>query len=76
MKRVLLLALAPVCLCGCTLNKYDVNGDGEINVKDLLLIQRYILGAHDVTLEKADLNGDGEVNDSDVQMLKQYLLDH
>ena len=53
----------------------DINGDGEINAKDVTMLRRHLAGGWGVTVneEDADINGDGEVNAKDVTMLRRYL---
>ena len=52
----------------------DVNGDDNINNRDLAMLQQY-LNDWDVIVNKTacDLNGDGDVNNRDLAMLQQYL---
>jgi len=55
----------------------DINNDGEIDVRDVVLVMQYIIGLRDLTedqLKAADVNGDGEVNVQDATMLMQYVL--
>ena len=51
----------------------DVNGDGEINNRDLALLMQY-LNEWDVelNLDAADVNVDGEVNNRDYALLMQF----
>ena len=51
----------------------DANGDGEIDMKDVLLLRRYISGMVDIDVAVADVNGDGEVNMKDILLLRQYI---
>ena len=53
----------------------DVNGDGAVNLKDVVLIRRYIAKGWDVTVEEsvADINGDGIVNLKDVVALRRQI---
>lgn len=53
----------------------DVNGDGEVNLKDVVLIRRYIAGGWNVSLDEiiADVNGDGTVNLKDVVLIRRYI---
>ena len=55
----------------------DVNADGDINMKDVLLIRRIIAGQKptDVFVDEAaaDANADGDVNMKDVLLLRQYV---
>lgn len=52
----------------------DVNGDGDLNNKDLGLMQKYLNGWA-VTVEKdgADMNGDGSLNNKDLGLLQKKL---
>lgn len=49
----------------------DINGDGEVNISDVMLLINYILGNQfdAMDMQKADLNNDREVNISDVMEL-------
>ena len=51
----------------------DVNDDGGINLKDVVLLRQYYAGG-DVTVNElaADVNGDGAVTLKDVVLLRQY----
>lgn len=55
----------------------DVNGDGNINIIDLGMIDRYILKAYTISginLEAADCNHDGNVNIIDLGMIDRHIL--
>lgn len=57
--------------------KGDPNGDGNINVQDLLRIQKYILGYAELTgsYQKAgDTNQDGIVNVVDLLRVQKHIL--
>ena len=52
----------------------DVNGDGNINNRDLGLLQKHLNGsAVDVDLDAADVFYDGKVNNRDLGLLQKYL---
>gem|GEM_PF-1888815 len=54
----------------------DVNGDGEVTMKDVLLLRRYIAGLSeldDAALARADLNGDGDATMKDVLILRRII---
>ena len=53
----------------------DVNNDGEIDLKDVVLIRRFIAGGWDVELdtETADVNNDDEVDLKDVVLIRRYI---
>lgn len=53
----------------------DLNGDGEINLKDVVLLRRYIAGGWGVTLDEtaADINHDDAINLKDAVLLRRYI---
>lgn len=53
----------------------DLNGDGEVNLKDVVLLRRYIAGGWNTELNEAsaDLNGDGSVNLKDAVLLRRFI---
>ena len=52
----------------------DGNGDGNINIKDLGLLQQYLNGWDvEINTSAVDVNGDGSVNIKDLGLLQQYL---
>ena len=52
----------------------DFSGDGRVNVRDYVMLQRYLNGWEiDLLFECADLNNDGKVNVRDLGLLQQYL---
>ena len=55
----------------------DVNSDGLIDVRDVVLLSRYILGLEDLSAEQltaADINGDGLIDVRDVALLSRHIL--
>ncbi len=53
----------------------DLNGDGETNLRDSLLLKKHMAGlSADMTLAAADINCDGVVNSKDNFALKSYLV--
>jgi len=55
----------------------DVNEDGEINVRDVVLVMQYVLELRTLTddqLKAADVNGDGVVDVKDATLIMQYAL--
>jgi hypothetical protein len=57
----------------------DVNGDGKIDVRDVVLAQKHILKIQNppltaVQLSAADVNGDGEIDVSDVVAIMKIAL--
>ena len=51
----------------------DVNGDGEVNVGDLVSISNYMAGDGSVSKEAADVNEDGEVNVGDMVVISNIM---
>lgn len=54
----------------------DANGDGLVNLQDVLLIQKYlanIVPEEEIDLTAANVNREGGVNMQDVLMMQQYL---
>jgi hypothetical protein len=53
----------------------DVNGDGSIDLKDVIVLRRYLAGGWDVTINEAnsDVNSDGSIDLKDVIILRRYL---
>lgn len=54
----------------------DVNGDGIVNVTDVVCLVSYILGSNttDIILEAADVNGDGDINITDAVGITNIIL--
>ncbi|MDQ2086444.1 glycosyl hydrolase [Herbivorax sp. ANBcel31] len=58
----------------------DINGDGEVDSNDYILLSRYLLEITDsfptaFGEQAADLNGDGTIDSTDATILKRYLLE-
>lgn len=52
----------------------DINGDGQVNNKDITRLMKYISGEYvQVQAESPDINGDGIVNGEDITRLMRYL---
>ncbi|MCR5206114.1 MAG: dockerin type I repeat-containing protein [Lachnospiraceae bacterium] len=53
----------------------DVNGNGDVNMKDVAILRRYLTGGWNITIdmEAADVDGDGIVSPKDVTVLKRYF---
>ena len=55
---------------GDTIIQGDVNGDGSVNVGDIMAVINVMAGqGGDMTLEQADVNGDGSVNVGDIMAI-------
>lgn len=55
----------------------DVNGNGEVNSTDAVLILQYVVDLiteSDLNLAAADVNGNGEVNSTDAVLILQYVV--
>lgn len=55
----------------------DVSGDGKVTIKDLLLIQKYLLGSQTLTesnKEASDVSHDGKITIKDLLLVQKYLL--
>lgn len=55
----------------------DVNGDGEINSDDLLLVQSYVfkyMSFDDSQIARADVNNNNKVNEDDLLLFQSYVL--
>lgn len=53
----------------------DVNGDGEVTVRDITLIQKYLTGAvgfDEIQLASAEVNADGEIDIQDCTEIQKY----
>lgn len=58
--------------------RYDVNGDGVLNVQDCTLIQKYAASLEELSdeqLKKADCNKDGFVNIIDATTLQKIIVE-
>ena len=53
----------------------DMNNDGSINLKDVVILRRYIAGGWNTKIDAktADINGDGSINLKDVVILRRYI---
>jgi len=53
----------------------DINDDGKINMKDVTMLRRGVVGGYGITLnEAADVNCDGKTNMKDVTILRRYVV--
>lgn len=55
----------------------DLNGDGVVDVYDLIITRRYVLGIQDLDKkqkEDADINKDGLIDDSDLQLIRNLCM--
>ncbi|MDO5151676.1 MAG: dockerin type I repeat-containing protein, partial [Oscillospiraceae bacterium] len=52
----------------------DANGDGEVTLRDVAAVRKFIMGEKEIDEKAADLNGDGEVNLRDVRIIRKIIL--
>ena len=55
----------------------DVNGDGKIDIRDLILLARYMVGDAPFTsrqMKATDMNQDGKIDSIDYVMLSNLIL--
>ena len=55
---------------------YDVNGNGEIDMGDVVYLESHYMGPVTDVNRKFDYNGDGVVDGLDVAILENYILTH
>jgi len=56
----------------------DVDGKDGINVNDVVLVMKYVLGLDTLTIDQrelADVSNNGAINVADVVLIMQYILD-
>ena len=53
----------------------DISGDGEVDLKDVTVLRRYLAGGYGVTVQEAalDINRDGAIDLKDVTYLRRAL---
>ena len=54
----------------------DVNGDGDVNLKDILILRRYVAGIisiDDAMKLRADVNGDSDIDFKDILKLRRTV---
>lgn len=55
----------------------DLNGDGKISAKDIIVLQRIIVGLDSIDEDgksKADLNGDGKISAKDIIVIQRHIV--
>lgn len=63
----------PSALPSIAKSAFDLNGDGQLNDKDLLIIQQKIENKSSQTNDPADFNKDGVVNNEDYTLLLRRI---
>jgi hypothetical protein len=73
-------ALPPLCLKGAVVDSScveigDVNGDGQVNLGDLVILEQYVLGTKcPDNWIYVDMNDDGQLNAADILLLQKVVL--
>ena len=68
-------SVRPVCTSPVSTIIGDVNGDGEVNVNDVMLTVSHILGlSNNLLMVAADVNDDLDINVTDVMEMVRYIL--
>ncbi len=75
----MVIALVPadliVSAAGSTAFYGDADESGEVNLEDVLIIERYISGEDvSINLENADVNADGVVDAIDSELVREFLV--
>ena len=52
----------------------DVNGDKEVDIRDLVRYKKHFANAAEIKAVAADINSDGTVDAADMSVLKQYFV--
>ena len=70
---LLMLCLAPIALLA---GSGDANGDGKVDVADIVEIINYINGNQSdrFNATEADISGNGKVDANDVNILKEVIM--
>ena len=84
LRRIIAFFMACVLICGSlhTISVKaassaggDVNGDAEIDVRDLIRLKKYCASTKvDINISQADWNGDSKINSEDVNRLRKWLV--
>ena len=66
--------LASWSLQGASIVYGDVNRDGDVDMKDVLALRKYVAGhGGDIDKAAADANGDGSIDMKDVLLMRKYI---
>lgn len=74
---ILIITFASMTVSAPEVKYGDINQDGSINVRDVVLAMQYIIGLKDLTEDQfkaADVNKDGNVDVQDVTMIMRHIL--
>jgi hypothetical protein len=61
-------------MTGGNAHKGDLDGNGEVNNADLVLLARFIVGLGQVSIDTADMDGNGRVDNSDLVTLARHIV--
>lgn len=58
------------------IKKGDINHDGSVDITDLVIVNRAVLGKETLALnyKDADMNDDGVIDQSDIQVINDIIL--
>ena len=71
---LLTTALAALSIHGVAITYGDANGDGNVDMKDVLVIRKNIAKLDvEINLSAADVNGDGSVDMKDVLLVRKFI---
>ena len=73
----IIIAFSTMSVSAPGINYGDVNNDGSIDVRDVVLVMQYIIGLRDLTEDQfkaADVNRDGKVDVQDVTKIMRHVL--
>lgn len=74
MTFVLLFSIVSICPFAETIGLGDTNGDGSIDMKDVLLLRKFIAGQDVQIIEDAcDVNADDEIDLKDLLAVRKYI---
>jgi len=62
---------------GSPIGAGDINGDGQVDISDIVLVKGYLAGTTKLTpeqIKRADVNGDGKVTKRDVNLIRDYSI--
>jgi hypothetical protein len=85
-KKIIAIATALITICSCTgvftcanaatstIVYGDVNADGKVDIGDLVVFNKYLVGACSITnYDEADVNCNGIISALDRDVLAKYL---
>ena len=75
-RKLFALALVVLLPLGLLAGSGDVNGDGRINVADIVELVNYLKGnsSEKFNIDEADVNNDGTIDNDDVEALSDKVI--